>query len=122
LVVGGKGARGNQRRWVRHLRPDASAKVEPAGEAIKADDRPGARFASRIVRLVIDGQLVLLGRVEVVAEDVRLLYLPHLTAELQPADRLGIRHELLVGQLASLEVLPPRGLRFAAVPVQTVGK
>src|SRR5438046_788169 len=105
---------------MRQLRANASAEVEATRKAIQGDDRPGARFAARIVRLVVDGELVLLGRVEVVAKDVRLLFLPDLAPELEAADRLGICHELLVGQLASLEVLPPFRLRFAAVPVETM--
>src|SRR5439155_9751218 len=120
LIVGRDRARRYKRGRVRHLGVSTAAEFDPTGNAVKVVDRPRRLHAARVVRLVANRHLVLLGRVEVVAEDVRLLLLANLAAEFEATDRLGVRHQLFVRQRALAVVLPPLGLGLTPVPIEAV--
>ena len=77
---------------MRRLRVDAPAEINPTRNAVEIHDGASTLQSARVVRLVAHRDLVLLGRVEVVAEDVGLLLLPNLAPELEPADRVWVRH------------------------------
>src|SRR6202171_2345936 len=122
LIVGWDRTCWDQRGRVRHLGVDTAAKFDPTGEAVNVGDVPRRFHAPWVVRLVANPDLVLLGRVEVVAEDVRLLLLANLAAELEATDRLGIRHQLFIGEGPLAVVLPPFGLCLPPVPVKAVAQ
>ena len=51
----------------------APAEFDPTPNAVDVDNRPGRLQAPWVVWLILDPDLVLLRRIEVVAEDIRLL-------------------------------------------------
>src|SRR5207237_7128722 len=90
LIVGGDRACRYKRGRVRHFGLLAATEFDPARNAVKVVDRPRRLHAARVVRLVANRHLVLLGRVEVVTEDVRLFLLANLAAQLETTNRLGV--------------------------------
>src|SRR5207248_10131932 len=122
LLPGGNRAGGNQRRRMRQLHVEATAELDPTCDWIQSHHRARAPLPPRVFGLVPDSDLVLLPGVEVVAADVGLPLLPDLSRKSQAADRLALLDQLLVGQGAEAEVLPPLGLLFPAVPVEAVGE
>src|SRR5438105_15737820 len=107
---------------MRHLYVETTAELDPTCDRIQRHHRARAPLPARVFGLVPDSDLVLLPGVEVVAEDVGLPLLPDLSRKSQPADRLALLDQLLVGQGAAAEVLPPLGPLFPPVPVEAVGE
>src|SRR5439155_8998696 len=70
LIVGRDGACRNERGRVRHFGLLAATQFDPTGNAVKVVDGSGGLHPPRVVWFVPNCDLVLLGRVEVVAEDV----------------------------------------------------
>src|SRR5207245_630059 len=68
LIVGRDRACRDKRGRVRYFGLLAATEFDPTGNAVKVVDRPRRLHAAWVVRLVANRHLVLLGRVEVVAE------------------------------------------------------
>src|SRR5438105_14373347 len=97
------------------------SEVDHAGDVVQRVDLAGKRFGPRVEYLVADAQLVLLGW-EPVAVDDRLLDGADLADVGQPADRVRVFDQLLVGHRQALVEAPPVGLLLAPVPPQLLAE
>ena len=109
----------HERRRMRAVPVSAAARrsIVPAAASRAID--PARGLAARVVRFVPDRDLVLLLGVERVPEDIGVpVRVPRRPDQRQPADRIRLVDELLVGHRPQGEVLPPLRLVLAPVPLE----